>query len=74
MFRTFAWVLAATVVLVAAGPVLASTSSPPLVADYWSEFVDYWRKAFRRQNSIVMTVLVVGAVALFIITRTNWRK
>ncbi len=42
--------------------------------DYTSGFIDYWSKFFKKQNGIVMTALVVGAVCLFIITRGKWRK
>jgi hypothetical protein len=80
--RTFTLVLLATfVVALAADPATAAsatqTTTPntvPLVADYWSGFMEYWTAFFKKQNGIVMTALLVGAVCLFIITRGKWRK
>jgi|GEM_PF-2943279 hypothetical protein len=55
-----------------ASPLDASVAvSPVLVGGYWNDFVDFWTNSIRRQNSIVLLVLGVGAVALFIITRGN---
>ena len=68
--------LAALAVLFTATPVLAAGApgSAPLVAGYWSEFIDHWSEVFGKQNGIVMVALVVGAVCLFIITRGKWKK
>jgi hypothetical protein len=41
---------------------------------YWHNFVDFWTSDFLRQGGIVITVLVCGAIGIFIITRGKWRK
>lgn len=41
---------------------------------YWHEFQDYWEGIFRRQDGVIMTVLIAGAIALFIITRVKGNK
>lgn len=41
---------------------------------YWSGFVDFWTGQFKKQDSIVMFVLGMGALSIFIITRGKWRK
>ena len=50
----------------AAGPVLASA--------YSEEFKEYWVGAFRKQNGIVLFVLGLGALSVFIITRSKAKK
>jgi streptogramin lyase len=57
-----------------ATPATPAALDPVLLADYASEFLDYWKKQFQKQNTIMMSVLGVGIVALFIITRSKWRK
>jgi spermidine/putrescine-binding protein len=81
MLRTLALFLLATLaVALTADPVAASATQitapahAPLFADYWDGFVEHWSKAFKKQNGIIMTALLVGAVCLFIITRGKWRK
>lgn len=41
---------------------------------YWIGFRDYWLSAFRRQNTMVLAVVGLGALGIFIITRGKWRK
>jgi hypothetical protein len=41
---------------------------------YWQEFQEYWEGIFRRQDGVIMTVLIAGAIALFIITRVKGNK
>ncbi len=55
-------------------PATPAAPDPVLLADYASEFLDYWKKQLQKQNTIMMSVLGVGIVALFIITRSKWRK
>ncbi len=43
-------------------------------SSYWQEFQDYWEGIFRRQDGVIMTVLIAGAIALFIITRVKGNK
>lgn len=38
------------------------------------EFKEYWVGAFRKQNGIVLFVLGLGAVSVFIITRSKSKK
>jgi hypothetical protein len=63
--------------LVFAGPV--SASEPVFAASnslkrYWDDFSDYWTSSFRNKSAITLTVLGVGAVAMFIVTRGKWQK
>lgn len=73
-------VAAIAAVLTAAGPVAAAdggsggTLSPLFGLKYWDNFVDFWAGAFRKQNGIVLLILGVGAVSLFIITRSKALK
>lgn len=46
----------------------------PLLAGYWSGFLEHWSGVFQKQNGVVMGALVLGAICLFIITRGKWRK
>ena len=69
--------LAALAVLGTAAPALAGAGSPaatPLIAGYWSDFIDHWSGVFQKQNGVVMAALLIGAVCLFIITRGKWQK
>ena len=50
-------------------PGILGMQSPSLFGSYWNDFVEFWTSSIRKQNSIVLLVLGVGAVALFIITR-----
>jgi hypothetical protein len=52
----------------------ASPGGPALLADYWAGFIEHWSGVFQKQNGIVMSALLVGAVCLFIITRGKWKK
>ena len=70
-FRPF--LLAACLVLLFAAPAAAAAGTP-VFADYTEGFTEYWTKFFKEQNGVVMGVLLVGAVALFIITRGKWAK
>lgn len=62
--------LALVLVLLTSTPAWAASpgSSVPF-ASFWGGFVDFWAKWFHNRNSVLFTVLVVGAVAIFIITR-----
>lgn len=77
--RLFALALVAAAVALTAGPVAAASDPTPAVAaapvfGYWSEFLDHWLGALKRQNGIIVVALGVGAVALLIITRGKWQK
>jgi hypothetical protein len=41
---------------------------------YIDGFLNHWSNAFNSQSSIVMVALGVGAVGVFIITRSKWKK
>ena len=41
---------------------------------YWRNFLEYWHRVLVTENGIVMSVLLVGVVAIFILTRGKWRK
>lgn len=74
---TLRLVAAAAVVLIAAAPALAgdpAATPAPLWGSYWSQFLDYWTGAFRKQNGVVMLALGVGVISVIIITRGKWKK
>ena len=49
-----------------AGPVVAA---PFAEQSYYTGFIDHWKTSFGKQNTIVVGVLLVGALGIFIITR-----
>ncbi|MCS7270692.1 MAG: hypothetical protein NZ703_06370 [Gemmataceae bacterium] len=74
-FRVLPFVLAMIGVCLTAPLTPCSAATPlPIAAGYWQEFWDYWEGVLRRQDGVVMTVLVAGAIALFIITRVKGNK
>lgn len=50
------------------------TPQPSFASGYWTSFKKYWSDYVGQQNGIVMTVLVVGVISVFIVTRGRWRK
>ncbi len=74
MRRTRAFLAALLVLPVLASPAAAADLTAATFGGYWGEFVEHWKGVFQRQNGIVMGVLVLGAIALFIITRGKWGK
>ena len=69
MARRLYWTLCALL----AGALPASASDA-LAGSYWSGFTDFWLGSLRKQNGIVLMILGVGAVCLFIITRSKAKK
>jgi hypothetical protein len=68
-------VLVVSGLLAFAGPAGAMEPGATLLgSSYWQEFQDHWRGIFKRQDGVGMLIVVVGAVALFIITRGKWLK
>ncbi len=43
-------------------------------ADYWAGFVEFWSNSLKKQNGVIMFALGVGAISLFIITRSKAKK
>jgi hypothetical protein len=77
--RTLALPLAVLALVATAGPALAGAGAAPagnapLIANYWSGFIEHWMGVFQKQNGIIMTALLVGVICLFIITRGKWKK
>lgn len=66
--------LLAGVTVLGAATSCAAAETTTWASSYWHDFLDYWGSFFRRQDGVVMTVLVAGAVALFIITRVKGNK
>jgi hypothetical protein len=52
----------------------ASADAPLFAANFWQGFVDHWSRAYKGQDAIVLTVLGVGAVGIFILSRSKWKK
>lgn len=59
--------------LAAAGLVLLAPA-PAFAGAYWTGFKRFWSDYVGQANGVVLTVLVVGAISLFIITRGKWAK
>lgn len=61
--------VATGLVLLLTNPALAG-AAPDAAAfgSYIDEFIEYWKERARKQNSIVVGILLVGVVALLIIT------
>jgi hypothetical protein len=68
------FILALLLLLASAHPASAAERSGIVFGGYWSGFVDHWQNVFQQQNGIAVTIVVVGIVALFIITRGKWHK
>ncbi|MCX7665396.1 MAG: hypothetical protein N2112_07615 [Gemmataceae bacterium] len=49
-------------------------SSSAFAGGFWDNFRSYWARTLGTDNGIVMTVLVAGAISLFVITRGKWKK
>lgn len=60
--------------LASAAPAAASEPGAVLFGGYWSAFIDHWEGVFQQQSGITVGVIVVGILALFIITRGKWLK
>jgi len=58
----------------------ASAAEPPstgtvfAASSYWTGFTEFWTGSFKKQNGVVLFVLGLGAVSLFIITRSRLKK
>jgi hypothetical protein len=59
--------------LAAAGCLLLAPT-PAHASTYWYAFKKFWSNFLGDQNGVVMTVLIIGLISLFIITRGKWRK
>jgi hypothetical protein len=66
--------LAAAVLLALVTATPAAAAAGPVLGNYWSEFLDHWAGALKKQNGVVLFALGVGVVSLFIITRGKWKK
>jgi hypothetical protein len=60
---------AAGCLLFSPGPALAGGGGA-----YWAGFKKYWLDFIGNPSGVVVTVIVVGAISLFIITRGKWIK
>ena len=64
MFRT---AFAVLLVMLLAG---SAAAAPPFAEQsYVNGFKEHWKGAFAKQSTIVMGVLLAGAVGIFVITR-----
>lgn len=67
--------LALCLVLCFAGPALAAGSSGgPVFGNFFNEFMGYWKEKLRQQNSMVLGVLLLGAVSILIIMTSKKGK
>jgi len=58
----------------AAEPTPAPSNALFAKGEYWEGFTEFWTGRLKRTDGVVLLALGVGAVALFIITRTKWKK
>ena len=75
--RRLAAALALLLVLATAAPAAAAepaARATPVLGGYWTDFLNHWGGALKKQNGVVMVAIVVGLVSLFIITRGKWQK
>jgi hypothetical protein len=68
-----AGLLAMTLLMMTASDARAA-GKPSMMYRYWRDFKEYWLGSFENQGSIVLVTLLVGALAIFIITRGKWKK
>ncbi len=59
--------------LAAAGCLLVAPR-PAYASGYWSGFKKFWFSFIADTDGAVLAAIVVGAIALFIITRGKWGK
>jgi hypothetical protein len=60
--------------LAAAGCLLSAPAPALAGSGYWQGFKKFWSDYLFQTDGIVLTVLIIGAVSLFIITRGKWQK
>lgn len=65
--------LATASAAVASGPAVDHTAVP-FANGYWSAFIDYWTKWIQNRNAVLFTVLIAGAIGIFIVSRTKKLK
>jgi len=53
---------------------LSSTTPALAGSGYWQGFKKFWSDYLSQTDGVVLTVLVIGAVSLIIITRGKWAK
>jgi hypothetical protein len=70
MMKRIPWLTIVVVLLVFAAPAPAASS----VGRFWAGFRGFWGGIFGSVGGVVGTVLLAGAVGLFIITRGKWLK
>lgn len=69
--------LAVCFLLCFASPALAADSSSPvpvLFGGFYDEFVSYWKEKIKKQNAMVIGVLIVGAIGIMIIMTSKKGK
>jgi uncharacterized membrane protein len=59
--------------LAAAGCLLLAPT-PAYASTYWYGFKKFWNAFLGDQNGVVVTIIIIGLISLFIITRGKWRK
>jgi len=55
-------------------PALASAAERMSNQGYWIGFRDYWFGMVKKQDNMVVVVVLVGLLCIFIITRGKWKK
>jgi hypothetical protein len=60
--------------LLAAVALCAGAADAAAASPYYENFKEYWLGAFKKQNGIVMLVVGLGALSIFIITRSKAKK
>lgn len=67
--------LAVCFLLCFASPAQAADSTNPVVfGNYFDEFVGYWKEKAKKQNAMVIGVLILGAIGILIIMTSKKGK
>ena len=55
--------------------VLAASASPAAAADYADGFVEYWTKAFKKTDNVILLALGIGGLCIAVIVMGGrWKK
>jgi hypothetical protein len=55
-------------------PAFASAAERMSNQGYWIGFRDYWFGMVRKQDNMVVVVVLIGLLCIFILTRGKWKK
>jgi len=69
------WIRGAVLAMALVCSATPALATPPLAAGYGEGFVEYWKKTFQKQDSIVMYTVGFGAVLILVLLSSGkWGK